>query len=146
MPSVFYILREAGFRLLTILNQLADLRKTWYDLYVNGGSAQTVHFRCSLGGKNEHLIWSPSAYIRLSVSTFIPVITVFVGFSSNLVQKFFRKFSSKEDFHENLCLLKGINESVTYFVRYAVTQLVEALCYKPECRGFDSRWSHWDFH
>jgi hypothetical protein len=22
----------------------------------------------------------------------------------------------------------------------------EALRYKPECRGFDSRWCHWNFH
>jgi hypothetical protein len=28
---------------------------------------------------------------------------------------------------------------------YTVAQLVEALCYKPECRGFDSRWCHWKF-
>ena len=28
---------------------------------------------------------------------------------------------------------------------YAVAQLVEALRYKPEGRGFDSRWSHWNF-
>ena len=27
----------------------------------------------------------------------------------------------------------------------AVTQLVEALLYKPEVRGFDSRWYHWKF-
>jgi hypothetical protein len=26
-----------------------------------------------------------------------------------------------------------------------VAQLVEALRYKPEGRGFDSRWSHWNF-
>jgi hypothetical protein len=26
-----------------------------------------------------------------------------------------------------------------------VAQLVEALCYKLEGRGFDSRWCHWDF-
>jgi hypothetical protein len=38
-----------------------------------------------------------------------------------------------------------------YFVLYvidtghAVAQLVEALRYKPEGRGFDSRWSHWNF-
>jgi hypothetical protein len=69
VPSVFYILREARFHLLTILNQMADLRKTWYDLCVTGGRVQAVHFRCSLGGKNERLIWSPSSYIRLSVST-----------------------------------------------------------------------------
>jgi hypothetical protein len=27
----------------------------------------------------------------------------------------------------------------------AVAQLVEAMRYKPEGRGFDSRWCHWDF-
>ena len=27
----------------------------------------------------------------------------------------------------------------------AVAQLVEALCYKPEGRGFDSRWCHRNF-
>jgi len=30
-------------------------------------------------------------------------------------------------------------------VGYAVAQLVEALCYKPEGRGFYSPWRHWDF-
>ena len=33
----------------------------------------------------------------------------------------------------------------TPYVGYAVGQLVEALCYKPEGRGFDSRWCHWNF-
>ena len=28
---------------------------------------------------------------------------------------------------------------------YALAQLVEALRYNPECRGFDSRWCHWSF-
>ena len=28
---------------------------------------------------------------------------------------------------------------------YAVVQLVEALRYKPEGGGFDSRWCHWNF-
>ena len=27
----------------------------------------------------------------------------------------------------------------------AVAQWVEALCYKSEGRGFDSRWHHWNF-
>ena len=30
-------------------------------------------------------------------------------------------------------------------VGHAVAQLVEALRYKPEGRGFDSRWCHWNF-
>jgi len=28
---------------------------------------------------------------------------------------------------------------------HAVAQFVEALRYKPEGRGFDSRWCHWNF-
>jgi len=28
---------------------------------------------------------------------------------------------------------------------HAVAQLVEALRYKPEGHGFDSRWYHWNF-
>jgi len=28
---------------------------------------------------------------------------------------------------------------------HAVTQLAAALRYKPESRGFDSRWCHWNF-
>jgi len=29
---------------------------------------------------------------------------------------------------------------------FAVAQLVEALSYKTEGRGLDSRWCHWTFH
>jgi hypothetical protein len=32
-----------------------------------------------------------------------------------------------------------------YIIKYAVAQLVEALRYKPEGRGLDSRWCHWKF-
>jgi 2-keto-3-deoxy-L-rhamnonate aldolase RhmA len=28
---------------------------------------------------------------------------------------------------------------------HAVAQLVEAMRYKPEGRGFDARWCHWNF-
>jgi hypothetical protein len=40
-----------------------------------------------------------------------------------------------------------LHQTVTFFdmttvIAYAVAQLVEALRYKPEGRGFDSRWSH----
>ena len=34
---------------------------------------------------------------------------------------------------------------VTLQLGDAVAQLVEALRYKPEGRGFDSRWCHWNF-
>jgi hypothetical protein len=34
---------------------------------------------------------------------------------------------------------------LTTYLGYAVVQLVEALRYKSEGRGFDSRWCHWNF-
>ena len=34
---------------------------------------------------------------------------------------------------------------ILYEKGHAAAQLVEALRYKPEGRGFDSRWCHWDF-
>jgi hypothetical protein len=39
------------------------------------------------------------------------------------------------DYH---CTLKDLG--------HAVAQFVEALCYKPEGRGLDSRWGYRDFH
>jgi hypothetical protein len=33
----------------------------------------------------------------------------------------------------------------TSWMGHAVAQLVEALRYKPDRRGFDSRWCHWNF-
>jgi hypothetical protein len=35
---------------------------------------------------------------------------------------------------------------VTLLKCYAVAQLVEALRYKPEAGGFDSRWCQWNFY
>jgi len=37
------------------------------------------------------------------------------------------------------------NICIYIYTGYAVAQLVEALCYKSEGRGFDSRWCHWNF-
>jgi hypothetical protein len=37
-----------------------------------------------------------------------------------------------------------IHKEITLSVIYQ-GQLVEALRYKPEGRGFDSRWGHWNF-
>jgi len=34
---------------------------------------------------------------------------------------------------------------LTHKPGHAVAQLVKALRYKPESRGFDSRWCHWNF-
>jgi len=39
----------------------------------------------------------------------------------------------------------GIAVRLTAMWGHAVAQFVEALRYKPEGRGFDSRWCHWNF-
>jgi hypothetical protein len=39
----------------------------------------------------------------------------------------------------------GIFNLGTIRTGHAVAQLVEALRYKPERRGFDFRWCHWNF-
>ena len=41
-----------------------------------------------------------------------------------------------------LCIIIII---IIIIMRHAVAQLVEALRYKSEGRGFDSRWCHWNF-
>ena len=50
----------------------------------------------------------------------------------------------------NLCQPMGAKlaqaqKMVTLPPIHAVAQLAEALRYKPEVRGFDSRWCHWNF-
>jgi hypothetical protein len=42
-------------------------------------------------------------------------------------------------------LLVHFQYSYTMYIFIFNTGLVEALCYKPEGRGFDSRWCHWNF-
>jgi len=53
---------------------------------------------------------------------------------------------------ENVPRNEKITSLLDYFVELLmervtllVAQLVEALRYKPEGRGFDSRWCHWNF-
>jgi len=49
---------------------------------------------------------------------------------------------------KTLCLKVKVHKILEYnflSVGHAVAQLVEALRYKPEGRGFDSRWCHWNF-
>jgi hypothetical protein len=45
-----------------------------------------------------------------------------------------------------LALLVSVKFSDYKLMRgHAVAQVVEALRYKPEGRGFDSQWCHWNF-
>jgi len=42
-------------------------------------------------------------------------------------------------------MMHGIYAWFALVMGHVVAQLVEALRYKPEGRGFDSRWCHWIF-
>ena len=45
-----------------------------------------------------------------------------------------------------ICLGPSVNYQCHYYpLGHAVAQLVEALRYKSEDRGFDSRWCYWNF-
>jgi hypothetical protein len=55
------------------------------------------------------------------------------------------QFRGKPDKMINVSFDLQFRESIITLSGYAVAQLVEALRYKPEGRGFDSRWSHWNF-
>jgi hypothetical protein len=71
---------------------------------------------------------------------------------SELAQKFIRDIrgAGLPTDHRILCFVAK-NVQLLYLVKlmllpgHAVAQLVEALCYKPEGRGLDSQWCHWNF-
>jgi hypothetical protein len=44
-----------------------------------------------------------------------------------------------------LYLFSSIRHKIDCMWGHAVAQLVEALRYEPEGRGFDFRWCHWNF-
>ena len=44
-----------------------------------------------------------------------------------------------------LIIIRVLYHIIHIYVGHAVAQLVETLRYKPEGRGFDSRWCHWNF-
>ena len=48
-------------------------------------------------------------------------------------------FKLQKKYHKSLCHVLRNRRG------HAVAQLVEALRYKSEGRGFDSRWCHWNF-
>jgi hypothetical protein len=54
------------------------------------------------------------------------------------------KFDEREINHSKGNFLQTVSILLTY-LGYAVAQLVKALCYKPEGRGFDSQECHWNF-
>jgi hypothetical protein len=58
---------------------------------------------------------------------------------------FNKNFITKTAYYPKIYYHTPYQETTISVAGYAVAQLVEALHYKPEGRGFDSRWCHWNF-
>ena len=89
-----------------------------------------LHFRIKSFGlwkaKYDYMI---SFSIPGNIPAFVDIIFTLLNQGQSVIKDTSLLFS--------LCLLS--------FWGHAVAQLVEALRYKSEGRGFDSRWCHWNF-
>jgi hypothetical protein len=63
---------------------------------------------------------------------------------SKKVKKIIRQITNYLKQHKDIKVC-FINKTEILFEGHPVVQLVEALRYKPEGRGFDTRWGHWYF-
>jgi len=100
---------------------------------------------------NGHLVKNMATQISL------PTIILYTAQWAARVREGWNCLSSLASCHENTYLtctkeVSGLNPGYPYcgffkqyFKRHMVAQLTEALCYKPEGHGFDSRWCHWNF-
>jgi hypothetical protein len=88
----------------------------------------TLHFTQRNGDIGTTQIWKKRIQ-KLSFSINIYIFCLFCSFYSRLVDNGAR----------------GVLKPERYTTVSAVPHLVEALRYKPEGRGFDSTWCHWNF-
>jgi hypothetical protein len=98
-------------------------------------------------------------HLPVSSSLLLPCVTVCHHISTGLYQSeestrtsrqnLWNQFTHTIDlyFYLNICFTSVPNLSLknTFLTGHAVAHLFEALRYKPEGRGFDSRWCHWNF-
>jgi hypothetical protein len=97
------------------------------------------HHRQKQEPGTPHVLRHPSATFCntqrfVTEFTFVVCCLLFVGWLFFIT--YFMTFSNAEAISRDDCRRWG---------RRAVAQLVEALHYKPEGRGFDSSWCHWKF-
>ena len=96
------------------------------------------------------------SYWHVAYDTMISEITQRQRLIPTIFSVFFKDFDALVLFDWVLyCFFMRVTHTSTasyWIIRYndtcfghAVGQLVEALRYKPEDRGFDSRWCHWNF-
>ena len=98
---------------------------SWYPLHrrPNGPQRWSVHFaeeKHFLSGIEPRFLGCPSSSL-FTLATALLRLVVGVG-----------------------CVVADKFDKLRFSLGYAVAQLVEALRYKPEGRGFDSRWCHWN--
>jgi hypothetical protein len=75
-------------------------------------------------------------------SIFPSLLNMFQPISSLIIRSFWAVITASGFTH--VCRLRPLSW-LSYTDGHAVAQLVEALRYKPEGRGFHSRWCHWNF-
>ena len=65
-------------------------------------------------------------------------------FAPRTVRQFYNINQRNAHFYINV-LIRNFFGAFCMFQVHPVAQFIEALRYKPEGRGFDSRWCHWNF-
>jgi hypothetical protein len=65
--------------------------------------------------------------------------------TDSIVKQNTRLVRQKKKIYIYIYILKHIND-ISNYAGHEVVQMVEALRYRPEGSGIDSRWDHWIFH
>jgi hypothetical protein len=103
-------------------------RDLWFDIHLQGYRADKRCFQWFQGHSCSHQLSTIAGYQHFKNKS---VQTVHATFSQCFIIFHCNNIPYPRSFSQ---MLYG----------RAVTQLVEALRYKPEGRGFDSRWCHWN--
>jgi len=110
-------LTPSCYQLYPILGAFAELWKVTVNFFMSVCPSVRMEQICS-HWMNFHQVWC-------------------LSISENLCRKF--------KLHWNLTRITTVYTKTYTHLGHAVAQLVEALRYKPEGRGFDSQWCHWIF-
>jgi hypothetical protein len=65
--------------------------------------------------------------------------------SPNIILVIKSRRMRRSEVSEGGLTVRGVDDFVGTYMGHTVAQLLEALRYKPEGRGIDSRWCHWNF-
>jgi hypothetical protein len=100
----------------------------------------------ALGKKKTVIIWRSSTLTNIFYSFTAPTqLGLLLSYGSHMDQRWCLNTSTSYCRHNFDIRMFVISAWYIHSLRHAVAQLVEALSYKPEGRGFDSRWCYWNF-